>query len=79
VWQPWTSFHFDNAETTVNVALSPDDDHSGGRLLGLFGGAVQSIERGEGEATVHSSSLLHGVSRMTGGVRYSLIMFFAHA
>merc|ERR1712217_742537 len=31
---------------------------------------------GEGEATVHSSSLLHAVTMMTGGVRYSLIMFF---
>ena len=34
----------------------------------------------EGEATVQSSSLLHGVTRMSGGgVRYSLIMFFAPA
>ena len=30
----------------------------------------------EGGATVHSSQLLHAVSRMTSGVRYSLILFF---
>ena len=40
---------------------------------------MHSIRRAEGEATVHSSSLLHGVTRMRSGVRYSLIMFFAPA
>lgn len=75
--QPWISFHFDNAEVTVNVALTADKCHSGGRLLALYDGGVQAISREEGEATVHSSSLLHGVSRTTQGVRYSLILFFA--
>lgn len=74
--QPWTSFHFDSAHTTVNVALSSDADFEGGKLLGLFGGGVRVVERSEGDATVHTSSLLHGVSRMWEGVRYSLIMFF---
>ena len=75
--QPLTSFHFDSAAVTVNVALSDDADVTGGKLLGVFGGRVQHIERSEGEASVHSSSLLHGVSRMHSGVRYSLILFFS--
>lgn len=74
--QPLTSFHFDSAAVTVNVALSDDDAVSGGRLLGVFGGAVQCIERQAGDASVHSSSLLHGVSRIRSGTRYSLICFF---
>eukprot|EP00966_Prymnesium_polylepis_P158154 3655517-Prymnesium_polylepis.2 len=74
--QPFTSFHFDAARVTINVAISGDDAVDGGRLLGVFDNAVQTITRSEGEATVHSSSLLHGVSMMRGGVRYSLIMFF---
>ena len=74
--QPWTSFHFDAAHTTVNVALSDDGDFEGGKLLGLFDGAVSVVGRAEGDATVHTSSLLHGVSRMWSGCRYSLIMFF---
>ena len=74
--RPWIPFHPDRYEITVNVALSADVDHSGGRLLGVFGGAVQELLRSEGEATVHSSSLLHAVTRMTGGTRYSLILFF---
>ena len=62
---------------TVNVALSSDADVDGGRLLGVYDGKVHNIERGEGDATVHSSALLHGVTRMRRGVRYSLILFFA--
>lgn len=33
----------------------------------------------EGEATVHDSRLLHAVSRITAGVRYSLIIFIGQA
>ena len=75
--QPLTSLHFDSAALTVNVALSSDADVDGGRLLGVYDGKVHNIERGEGDATVHSSALLHGVTRMRRGVRYSLILFFA--
>ena len=63
-------------EVTVNVALSDDASHEGGRLLGVFGGAVQPLLRAEGDATVHSCRLLHAVSAMTGGTRYALILFF---
>jgi hypothetical protein len=62
---------------TVNVALTDDASLAGGRLLGVYAGAVHTIRRSEGEATVHSSLLLHAVSRMRRGMRYSLIMFFA--
>lgn len=77
--QPWTSFHFDSAHTTVNVALSDDSSFTGGQLLGLCDGRVSIVPRNMGDATVHTSSLLHGVSRMWSGERYSLIMFFPGA
>jgi hypothetical protein len=48
----------------------------GGALLGVYGGEVRAICRKEGDATVHSSKLLHGVTAMARGVRYSLIVFF---
>ena len=72
---PWCPFHHDVSRCTVNVALSEDAAHGGGRLLVVYDGQVQRVERGEGCATVHPSSLLHAVSRMTRGVRYSLIIF----
>jgi predicted 2-oxoglutarate/Fe(II)-dependent dioxygenase YbiX len=75
--QPLTSFHFDGATVTVNVALSADAAVSGGRLVGVFGNAVRTIPRAEGDVCVHSSSLLHGVTMVRAGVRYSLILFFS--
>jgi hypothetical protein len=72
--RPFIPFHPDAYELTVNIALSSDEAHSGGQLIGLFSGQVRALVRREGDATVHSSQLLHAVSRMTSGVRYSLIL-----
>lgn len=77
--RPFITFHPDAYEVTVNIALSADADHSGGRLVGLFNGKVQALVRPEGGATIHSSQLLHAVTRMTDGIRYSLIAFFDRA
>ena len=74
--RPWFNFHFDDAQLTVNIALSDDDDHEGGRLLAVVDGRVQQCKRSAGTATVHASTLLHGVTRMTSGERYSLILFY---
>ena len=78
--RPWFTFHRDKGPLTVNVALADDACHRGGRLLGLVEGEVRVIERCEGEATVHLSTLLHGVSRtLPGGkceARYALIVFY---
>ena len=74
--RPWFPFHKDRSELTINVALADDAAHGGGRLICLLDGAVQLEERVEGAATVHPSSLMHAVSRMTSGARFSLIIFF---
>ena len=74
--RPWFPLHPDSAAITVNVALSDDAGHRGGRLVGLYGGRIQTIERAEGEAIVHTSALIHGVTRMSEGVRYSLVVFY---
>ena len=77
--RPWNPFHQDSAAVTINVALNNDAEYAGGRLLAVLNDQVASISRAEGEATVHDSRLLHAVSRMVSGVRYSLIMFFGEA
>ena len=74
--RPWFPFHKDRSEVTVNLALSSDAAHGGGRLIALYDHAVRRVERREGDATIHPSSLMHAVSRMTSGTRYSLIIFF---
>ena len=76
--RPWIPFHCDRASVTVNVALNGESEHTGGRLLVLCGDQVRWLaSREEGEATVHGGSLLHAVSRMEEGVRYSLIVFYS--
>ena len=77
--RPWIDFHQDASLVTANIALANDSVHSGGRLVTVLHQRVQSIARSEGEATIHSSQLLHGVNEITNGVRYSLILFFRAA
>ena len=73
--RPFHPFHQDRAAITVNVALTDDGAHGGGVLIGLFDDGARAFERAEGTATVHLSRIVHGVTRMTRGVRYSLICF----
>ena len=75
--RPFNPFHMDRSHLTVNVALTSSDDHVGGQLLAVQNGRVQVLERAEGEATLHGSDLLHGVSAMSEGVRYSFLLFFS--
>jgi hypothetical protein len=76
--RPWHPLHQDRAYVTVNVALSDDAAHEGGRLVGIFADGAVGFEREAGEATVHLSRVVHGVSRMRRGVRYALICFLGH-
>ena len=57
------------------MALNEPAAYAGGRLLLLHGGAVRAAARGEGAATVHAWNVAHGVSSVTRGERWSLILF----
>ena len=75
--RPWFPFHQDRSALTVNVALSADADGCGGQLVCVLDDGARVVgPRAEGDAAIHSSSLVHGVTRLTRGVRYSLIVFF---
>ena len=75
--RPWIGFHTDLSTVTVNVALSADTSHKGGHLHAILEGKHQIVEREEGEATVHTDDVMHGVSAMRGGERCAfLILFF---
>ena len=77
--RPWNPFHTDSSAMTINVALDADGSYEGGELLGCYDGSIRVIDRAEGDATTHASSLLHGVAQMTAGVRHSLIIFIGEA
>lgn len=74
--RPWLGFHTDHSVVTINVALAPDASHEGGRLHAVLGGQHCIVEREEGEATVHGDDVMHAVSAMRAGVRYSLVLLF---
>lgn len=74
--RPYITFHSDVAAWTVNVPLDDDDDDIGGRLLMLVGGALHAERRAEGVGLSHPSELIHGVSRVKAGERWSLIALF---
>jgi len=74
--RPWMPFHLDQNAFTVNVALNSDSEFEGGRLLALYSNQIEIIPRNEGDVTCHRGSVVHGVSCITQGCRYSMILFF---
>lgn len=74
----YISFHSDRCTVTANIALSDDAAVEGGRLLALHRGRLEQVRRDAGTALLHAGDLVHGVSRIERGARYSLILFFSH-
>ena len=75
--RPYITFHADTCDYTVNIALSEDSGNEGGKLLALYDGALKDVPRLTGTAVLHAGNLVHGVSRIERGTRYSLILFFS--
>ena len=73
--RPFNELHTDSSALTINVALSDDDDCEGGALLACDGGGMRAIRRRAGDATTHGADVLHGVSNVVAGQRYSLLVF----
>lgn len=74
--RPYIAFHSDLCSYTVNIALNEDTGFAGGKLLALSGSSLTVPSRAVGTAIVHAGNLVHGVSKIESGTRYSLIMFF---
>lgn len=69
------AFHHDHALRTMQVALN--DDYRGGRLVFVeedpTGGLkLVNQDRPAGSITCHNNGVVHGVTRVESGVRYSL-------
>ena len=73
--RPWMPLHIDQNSFTVNIALNDDTDYHGGKLVALFENRVQQIHRLMGDATCHRGSVVHGVTSMISGTRFSMIVF----
>ena len=70
------AFHCDGgyATRTVQVCLNSDTDYEGGRLIFYAQGKCHVPERKAGYTSIHDRDILHAVSRVTSGVRYSLFV-----
>ena len=71
------AFHVDGgyASKTVQIALNDDKDYDGGNLCFVTGAGQLSVpKRKPGTMTAHDASILHGVTKLHSGTRYSLFV-----
>ena len=73
-------FHRDGgyATKTAQLTLNDDAEYGGGRLLFFHNGKLIEPKRPAGYLTIHSASVMHAVTRVTDGVRYSLFVVDAN-
>jgi hypothetical protein len=70
-------FHLDALEEggeTVQICLNDQNEYLGGRLVFLTKHGISIPERKKGDMTRHSCFVLHGVTRLHSGIRYSLFV-----
>jgi hypothetical protein len=69
-------FHVDSAdEQTMQILLNDEHDFEGGRLVFVTKDSIVQPSRAARTATVHcNKAVVHGVSVMTSGVRYSMFL-----
>ncbi|KAJ1485582.1 hypothetical protein T484DRAFT_2418631 [Baffinella frigidus] len=73
------AFHTDGSTPhTLQVRLSRESDYDGGQLVFATEEGLVATSRKAGSATLHDSSIAHGVSLHTRGVRHSLFFLDSH-
>ena len=72
--------HRNSVNHTVQLTLNGDDKYEGGRICYVCGeNAVLTVpKRPAGTLTIHDGNVLHGVTRLHRGVRYSLFVVDVH-
>lgn len=66
------NFHLDHSKRTMQVPLNGDDEYVGGRLVFATETGLLFPRRSAGSATIHDYRIVHGVTTMKQGTRYSL-------
>ena len=70
----WINFHLDQSRQTLQVVLNSDTEYVGGRHTFASKGKLYQPRRNVGDATWHDNSVVHGVSNLVSGIRYSLFL-----
>jgi len=68
------NFHTDVSEKTLQLSLNDDSEYEGGKLVYATHGKLNVPKRHKGTVTVHNNTIVHGVTRLTSGVRYGFFL-----
>eukprot|EP00931_Biecheleriopsis_adriatica_P082025 TRINITY_DN55409_c0_g1_i1.p1 TRINITY_DN55409_c0_g1~~TRINITY_DN55409_c0_g1_i1.p1 ORF type:complete len:340 (+),score=50.32 TRINITY_DN55409_c0_g1_i1:75-1094(+) len=66
--------HLDDPVKTMQIPLNDEAEYEGGKLLYVTAQGLEFPSRPAGSATIHENTIVHGVTPMTRGVRYSLFL-----
>ncbi len=61
---------------SLTVQLSDENDYEGGDLLLYNGSTSDKLSRGKGSVIVFDSRIYHEITKVTKGVRYSLVKWY---
>lgn len=67
-------FHVDYSRRTMQVALNEEGEYDGGQVVFCTSGGFVVAPRPAGSYSVHTNHIVHGVTALTRGVRYSMFL-----
>ena len=67
-------FHKDYSKRTMKIALNDPTEYEGGDLVYLSDGCIHIPEQVKGSITIHTNDIIHGVTPIVNGCRYSLFI-----
>jgi len=69
-------FHKDYSKRTMKIALNSPPEFEGGDLVYLSNGLIHKLDNLQGTITIHNNDIIHGVTPITKGTRYSLFILY---
>jgi hypothetical protein len=70
----YIDFHKDYAKKTLKIPLNSHREYNGGDLIYLTDGEIHVPKQNLNSMTIHDTNIIHGVSAITEGIRYSLFI-----
>ena len=67
-------FHTDHALKTLKIPLNRRNEYNGGDLIYLTKNKIHIPKQNLNSITIHQNNIVHGVTRLTSGIRYSLFL-----
>lgn len=70
----YIDFHIDHAKKTLKIPLNSHNNYKGGDLIYLTKNEIHIPKQNLNSMTIHQNNIVHGVTRLTSGIRYSLFL-----